>query len=166
MKLTKEDKKKIAELRLFHNLPEKWIAKKFGIHRTNVTYYTKLVDRYGFDIFDQLPKYTKYTNEFKERVVKQFLANRTATVEIALEHKLPNPSLIYQWLKNYNSNCGKIVTMNKGRKTKTNSTQSNSVDVSALIKEIEYLKAENDYLKKLKALREEKERLQIEKKQK
>ena len=37
--------------------------------------------------------------------------------------------------------------MNKGRKTKTNSTQSNSVDVSALIKEIEYLKAENDYLK-------------------
>ena len=60
MKLTKEDKKKIAELRLFHNLPEKWIANKFGIHRTNVTYYTKMVDRYGFDIFDQLLIYHFY----------------------------------------------------------------------------------------------------------
>lgn len=166
MKLTKEDKKKIAELRLFHNLPEKWIANKFGIHRTLVTYYTKLVNRYGFDIFDQLPKYTNYTNEFKEKVVKKFLANRTETVEIALEHKLPNPSLIYQWLKNYNSNCGKIVTMNKGRKTKIKTTHTNSVDISALIKENEYLKAENDYLKKLKALREKKEQLQKEKKQK
>lgn len=166
MKLTKEDKKKIAELRLFHNLPEKWIANKFGIHRTNVIYYTKMAGRYGFDIFDQLPKYTHYTNEFKEQVVKEFLADRTATVEIALKHKLPHPSLIYQWLKNYNSNCGKIVTMSKDRKTKTSTTKLNSVDVSALIKEIEYLKAENDYLKKLKALREKKEQLQTEKKQK
>ena len=162
MKLTAEAKKTIAKLRLIENLPEKWIADKYGVHRCQIIYIVKLAMTYGYDYFDTTPKRRKYSIEFKEEIVKKLLNKEDSVINLALKNKISDPSLIYQWLHNYKKNCGKIVDMKQGPKKKT--TIVDNQDVSSLLERIKYLEAECDYLKKLNALTEQKEKLLTEKK--
>lgn len=115
-------------------------------------------------------QYKKYTGEFKQKVIEDMLNNKLSYGEIKQKYDLPN-NRVQNWERIYLSEGseglyverrGKACTANgtkKGRPTKfTNKVENDLLD------EVQRLRAEVEYLKKLNALVAE--RVQLEKKQK
>ena len=104
-----------------------------------------------------------YDGRFKLQVVQYYLKKRLSLNQTASHFKIPNESAIVRWLKTY-ERCGatglwketrgrKKSTMIKkpGKKVKA-SSDSETEKLVKLQQEVEYLRAENAFLKKLEAL--------------
>jgi len=113
----------------------------------------------------------RYTEEFKRQVLKYMLEHRLSLRQTAAHFGLGQSSQIGIWLRQHYSGSP-VATLAKQRKsavpkkikpikpTDTNDTEKSR---EQLLSELEYLRMENDVLKELKALREEKERTRTKK---
>ena len=101
-----------------------------------------------------------YSPEFKLRVVRYVLDNRCSSADASAHFAIPNETVIQNWLRKYRSG-GSVALVNRrsGPAMKTNKPDEDKsfsdMTHKELLRELEYLRAENAYLKKLKALREE-----------
>ena len=99
-----------------------------------------------------------YSKNFKTRCVKRVIENGESAYFVSLDAGLSNKGLIYIWIDNYykkkyNNNIKK--TRRKMIRDKK-LTKEEMEDKKALKERIEYLEAENIYLKKLDALMKKK----------
>ena len=153
-KLTKEQKIEIYERRL-NGETIKSLALNFNINIHNIEYLIRLIDRHGYSILrDDKNRY--YSKEFKELTINRILTNNESILSVAIDIGLSSTGILTNWIKKYKENCYNVIEKKKGRKPKTMS-RTNEEKIKDLEKEILYLKAENEYLKKLKALVQEKE---------
>ena len=109
--------------------------------------------------------------EFKRRVLKYMLEHRLSLRQTAAHFDLGQSSQIGIWLRQHYSGSPEA-TLAKQRKSAVpkkikpiKPTDTNDAEKSReqLLSELEYLRMENDVLKELKALREEKERTRTKK---
>lgn len=137
------------------------VAQKKGVNITNLRLWYRFYERYGKDGLKER-KYQFYTPSFKlmvlQSIEKEFLSLRGACVRF----NIPSESTIIKWKKVYEIEG--VVGLNskpKGRPAKmSNSIKPNVKKAQKqpltreeeLLKENEYLRAENDLLKKLQAL--------------
>ena len=61
--------------------------------------------------------YRNFTNEFKTKLVKEYLEGKSTLDQIALKNNIDKGTL-GNWIKRYNDNHGIIITMKKGRNKK------------------------------------------------
>ena len=161
-KLTKEQKIEIYERR-WNGETIKSLALNFNINIHNIEYLIRLIDRHGYSILrDDKNRY--YSKEFKELTINRILTNNEPLLSVAIDIGLSSTGILTNWIKKYKENCYNVIEKKKGRKQKTmtkvkkyNKTRTNKEKIKDLGKEILYLKAENEYLKKLNSLVQEKE---------
>lgn len=133
----------------------------FGLHYSIVRHWVRLYDKHGVSGLRRRSSKSTYSVAFKHCLIQQVQLGQSLT-EVSITHNLPTPSLLSNWLKAYkDSGINGLKPKPRGRPiNKKNVNHLDKADSEkskeALLKELAYLRAENDYLKKLDALLREK----------
>ena len=161
-KLTKEDKIKIYERRKKGETISS-LAKNFDVHESNIKYLVDLIEKHGYDILRK-DKNRTYSKDFKLQIINRILISQESINSVALDIGLVSPGILHNWLSKFKENGYNVVEKKKGRKPKSMTKPKKNEKVLSekdKIKQLEeenmYLKAENEYLKKLRALVQERE---------
>ena len=156
-KLTREDKIEIYERRKNGETISS-LAKAFNIREYNIKYLITLIEKHGNNILRK-DKNRAYSKEFKLQAINRILINHESINSVAIDIGLISAGILHNWLSKFKENGYNVVEKKKGRKPKSmtkpkknEKVLSEKDKIKQLEDEIIYLKAENEYLKKLKAL--------------
>jgi len=128
------------------------VARILGANAKVIHTWVALYERHGEKGLFQ--RTGSYSGDFKRKVVEYKKANHLSLLETAVKFCIPNKCVILNWERLYDQsgvdslyreNRGKMKKPKKPKATITNSERD-------IQKELEYLRAENAYLKKLQAL--------------
>ena len=155
MKLTREDKIKIYnERKLGWTLTA--LSSKYRIDENDLRYLIELIDYHGVDIL-RVGKNQKYTKDFKEYAIKCSLIYEESIFSIAIKLGLTSRGMLINWIRQYKENGYNVIEKKRGRvpmkkeqPTPKELTPEEELEIAK--KQIEYLEAENEYLKKLRAV--------------
>ncbi|MCM3768823.1 IS3 family transposase, partial [Neobacillus niacini] len=132
----------------------KSIAKSLGLHHTVLLNWIKQYEHHGADAF--IKPYTSYTTEFKLDVLKYIKETGTSIREAAAIFNIATHSTISKWKNSFEIHgIDALKPTQKGRspmKKQTKKAQPVEGSEEALRAEVERLRMENAYLKKLKGL--------------
>lgn len=136
-------------------------AKRIGVTKAQFQYWLRLYDLHGEAGLQS--SYTNYTVEFKLDVLNFMVQSGMSLMDTAAKFKIPSYSVLVQWKKKFElGGLDALEPKKKGRPSikKVKSTKQAPVEgsVEALQVELERLRMENAYLKKLNALVQNKEK--------
>lgn len=163
-KFTAEDKVQAAFRYLNGNESSYEIAKSLGTNHKAILKWAKQYEYNGVDAF--IKRYTNYTQQFKLDVLKYMIEHGTSFVETAAIFNIAAPSTILVWKKQFETQgLDALQSKKKGRPSMKNENVKRDTkntptegSVEALQAELERLRMENAYLKKLNALVQNKEK--------
>lgn len=99
------------------------LGDELGVQGTSIQDWVRNYEAIGSGAFEQ-SKNKKYSKEFKEIVVKEYLSGQGSHREICKKHQIKSTKQLRDWIKKYNSheelktsNTGGKPIMTKGRKT-------------------------------------------------
>ncbi len=135
-------------------------VKSQSTFRHKIVEWTKIYKLYGADGLKHMPMNKEWTAEERYELVVQVMAGKSTT-SVAIEAGI-NSGQLYQWVRKYKQFGYDGLELGKGRKPKdpdmSKKTKPKELEKSdyeklkLLERENEYLRAENAYLKKLRAL--------------
>jgi transposase len=143
------------------------IARQLGCDKKTIQRWLMLYQQHG--VAGLQFRHGSYTGEFKLKVIHHMLDNHLTLSQVAAIFGVPNDSTVGRWLIVYERQgvAGLLEAKQRGRKKtmkpekpkkiKDASSSPAEQQLAALQAENEYLRAENAFLKKLKALIEEEE---------
>ena len=139
------------------------LAKDFNIHESNIKYLIALIKKHGYNVLRE-DKNRVYSKDFKLQAINRILINHESINSVAIDIGLTSSGILDNWLSKFKENGYNVIEKKKGRKSKsmTKPKKSDKIllekdKIKQLEDEIIYLKAENEYLKKLRALVQERE---------
>ena len=139
------------------------IAKSLGTVHKAVLTWVKQYEYNGVDAF--IKRYTNYTQQFKIDVLNYMIEHGTSLIETAAIFNIAAPSTILVWKKQFETKgIDALQSRKKGRpsmKKETNKQPKQTLvegSSEALQARIKQLEMENEYLKKLNALVQAKEK--------
>lgn len=151
---------------LSKRLSERTLAASFNINRSQLHEWLSVYKRYGADALAPRKKQQHYSATFKLAVLTYKRQHNASLPEVALHFHIPSASTVLMWERRYNQGGINALANRRGRivmKKPKNSTDPQiankpwaELTPKELLREIEYLQAENAYLKKLDALIQEK----------
>ncbi len=159
-KHTFEDRLLAVQKVLNEHVSVREASKIIGADHMQVKYWVSMYERYGESGLRM--RNFSYSGEFKTKVIEDMYKNRLTLYDTALKYGIPSPSTVLSWKRLYDSHGSAVLykdskmwqeTMKSRKKVKQEKTLD--PQTKALLKEVEYLKAENAYLKKLQALVQE-----------
>jgi transposase-like protein len=134
------------------------IANIFKTSDSLIRNWVMQYESHGVEIFLK-KSYTSYSTQFKLDVLKYMNDYGTSPNDTALIFNITSPSLIRKWRRQFESQgIDALKSKKKGRPTMGKKPEKNQPiegSQEALLAEIEYLRMENAYLKKLNALVQE-----------
>ena len=161
-KLTIKDKIEIYERRKKGETISS-LTKSFKVRESNIRYLIALIKKHGYDILRK-DKNRNYSKKFKLQIINRILISHESINSVALDIGLVSSSILHNWLSKFKENGYNVIEKKKGRKPKSmtkpkknDKILSEKEKIKQLEDEILYLKAENEYLKKLRALVQERE---------
>lgn len=96
-----------------------------------------------------------FTFEFKLEIVRRFVAGEATSIELAREHDLSSPRLVRNWVRAYRREGEEALRPKPKGRPAAAADSSGPSELEQLRAENLRLSAENAYLKKLRALREQ-----------
>jgi len=140
------------------------LALKLGIEPKTFHYWIKCFEHHGEKAF--IKSYTNYSAQFKLNVLNYINDQGTSVRETAAIFNLSTPSLLLSWKKEMELyGLDALEPKKKGRPSMKKDNQKQPMEqvpteglVDALQAELERLRMENTYLKKLNALVQNKEK--------
>lgn len=153
-KLTYENKIDIYNKRKA-GLSRSQIANIYNVNITTIKYLVRLIDKHGFKILKI--KHKKYSIDFKMKAINRVLINQESIISVSIDMGLPDKGTLSFWLKKYKENGYNIVERKRGRPTmpKVTKIKENETDkekIKRLEEQVQYLSAELEYTKKLRAV--------------
>lgn len=158
-------KLKVLDLVLKQNYLKPKICKDFGVSLTELKHWIKVYQSDGIDGLISKGTNQSYPPEFKLKILKEYKNGLLSLRELAEKYNIPRGSQISQWSSKFALyGYSGLIPGQRGRKAimkkkRVSPKDYDKLSKEELIKELEYLSAENDFLKKLDAL------IQSEKKQ-
>ena len=139
------------------------IARSIGVNHNAISKWVKQYKFQGVEAF--VKQYTNYSAQFKLDVLNYMIENGTSSNETAAIFGIAAPSTILQWRKQFETKGFDALQSKKKRRPsmkKETNKQPKQAPVEgspeALQAEIDRLRMENEYLKKLNALVQAKEK--------
>ena len=132
-------------------------SEQFKVDPKLVRTWVKQYQSGGIETIKPKSNKAKYSSEFKHHVITTMLTQGLSQSEVALTFKISSPALISHWHKAYRLyGMSGLIPKRKGRTAMTKPFITGKLDdektPTELKRELEYLRAENAYLKKLDAL--------------
>lgn len=147
---------KIEAIQLYNSgVGSTTIAKRLGVsgHLT-ILNWIKLWNKHGLEGITRSKTLPRYSPSFKMKVITWLVKHNASYPETADHFDVPNPGTVWQWKRQYDLHG--IVSFSDRRKRVTIMSEKKKLTPSEenkeLKKRLEYLEAENAYLKKLKAV--------------
>lgn len=145
----------IAVVLFEQGLSNSTVASRLGVSRGAVR---RLEDRFkiwGRAALEPKPTHQAHSFEFKLALVRQFLDGEDTLPNLARMHQLSSSKLLSKWIRIYREQGEDGLRLKaKGRPKLVPDTQSLEVsELEQLRRENQRLQAENAYLKKVRALR-------------
>lgn len=144
------------------------IGTRIGVDHKSVAKWVSLYQAHNMD--GLVTRYTNYSMEFKMDVIRFMNEIGTSLLETAAIYNIPAPTTILQWKKVLEEQGeDALKPKKKGRpsmKEETKKLPPVEGSIEALQAEVERLRMENAYLKKLNALVQNKEKLRSKTKRK
>jgi transposase len=167
-KHTQEFKLEVVRNYLLGAQGQKTLAHRYEIHPSDVM---KWVERYRLHGDAGLvSRYTAYSSDFKLEVLNYMQSKHMSLHQVSAHFNIPSVSTVLKWQKLYTE--GGVQALHsrpRGRPKVTpamakpfvpSDKPANELTPKQLQRELEYLRAENAYLKKLRALVQEKRQAQ------
>ncbi|MGP4953467.1 helix-turn-helix domain-containing protein [Psychrobacter sp. T6-1] len=136
-------------------------GERFEVDPRFVRKWVKQYQSGGIDAIKPKTGKTKYSSDFKYQVIALMLAEELSHSETALKFNISSPSLISHWYKAYRLHgMSGLTSKCKGNtlmKPPIASKPDDEKTPTELKRELQYLRAENAYLKKLDARLRERE---------
>lgn len=156
-KLCYEDKINIYTKKK-NGISRKALAREYKINETNIQYLVRLIDKHGIKIL-RTNNNRKFNKFEKERIINRILLNNESLISVAVDEGLSSPGMLCNWIGKYKNMGYNIVERKRGRsptmnkkEVKPKKNETIEEKVKRLEKENEYLKAEIEYSKKLRAV--------------
>jgi transposase len=141
-------------------------AKELGCPRSTIRRWLGQYKQSGTKGFKR--RNGSYEGLFKLRVVRHYLKKELSLKQTASFFKIPNEAVICQWVKIYKRSGAtglldkwrggkKAIMTKKPSKRKDTQTDPAAQKLAEMQKELDYLRAENAFLKKLEALVQQEE---------
>ena len=131
-------------------------GEKFGLDDKMVFKWVQQYQSGGINAIKPKTGKAKYSSDFKYKVIALMLAEGLSQSETALKFHISSPALISHWHKAYRLyGMSGLTSKYKGSSTMTSpitDKPDNEKTPAELKRELQYLRAENAYLKKLDAL--------------
>jgi len=161
-KFTVETKIKAVREYLAGHESKKEIARRYGVNQKGLRQWIELYRHHGEDGLRK--RYTNYTAEFKLDVLNFMNDTGASSLEAAAVFNIPSRTTVVNWKEAVDrSGMEALIPTKKGRpsmKEKPKKPVPSKESNETLQEEVERLRMENAYLKKLNALVKEKERSQ------
>jgi transposase len=131
-------------------------ANVLGTCKKAVERWVKMYQKFGTQ--GLLMKHGSYTGDFKVSVIEYMHANHLSLFETAITFGIPTHGTVSNWERIYYEEGPQgLYKSNRGRKSKMNSDKPKKKNFNKemeedLIAEVQRLRMENEYLKKLQAL--------------
>lgn len=153
-KFSNMEKMKVVYRYQTESVSYKQLSAQVGIDASSIRHWVRLVHHHGIEAF--LYPYTKYSASFKLGVIQLIETENYSIREAAAQSHLPDPSMLRRWVNKWRIHgatafpvCGEKEPMMPRQNDNQTSTD---VKLNEMKKEMEQLRMENDYLKKLNAL--------------
>jgi transposase len=167
-KFTVENKIQAARAYLTGPDSQNEIARRYGVNRKVLQQWIGLYRHHGEEGFGK--RYTNYTTEFKLDVLNFMNDTGASSFEAAAVFNIPTGTTVVKWKEAIErGGIGALIPKKKGRppmKEKPKKVAPQNDSKESLQEEVERLRMENAYLKKLNALVKEKESSQRNSKRK
>ncbi len=163
-KFNLELKKEAINQYLSGSAGAKSIAKALGVNHEVLRMWIKQYEYHGLKAFEK--SYTAYSMPFKLDVLNYMNENGTSPNEAAVIFNISSPGVIRRWRSEFNEyGSDALIPKKKGRRIMSDKQNNGSNQnkpaqgsIEALQAELERLRMENAYLKKLNALVQNKEK--------
>ena len=162
-KFTSERKLKIVKNFNSKIISQNEYASQMGVTRAQFQFWLKLYELHGEEAFENT--YTNYPVPFKLNVLNYMVQNGASLMDTAALFKIPSYTIVYSWQKQMAyGGIDALEPKLKGRPSmkKKSTNQPKNVlaegSTEALQARIKQLEMENEYLKKLNALVQVKEK--------
>jgi transposase-like protein len=163
-KYTSEDKIRAVQTYLNGNDGGNKVAERLGVSRSQYWNWVNQYKNHGEEAFNK--GYTNHSTQYKLDVLHFMQDNGTSINETAAIFNIPSPSTILQWSRHFEAEgIDALKSKKKGRPSMKKDSQKGNKrqkpvegSLEALQAEIDQLRMENAYLKKLNALVQNKEK--------
>jgi transposase-like protein len=153
MKFTLQEKLKFARIHFDDGLPFSEISKKYHIEITGLKYACRLYERWGSKAFKEDNQRRKYARETKLRAIHDMEMNNKTYRDIGIELMMTNANIVRDWYQKYKSEGEVAIQDTFAREAyKHHDDKVLEKEYKKLLQDLEYTKAENEYLKKSYAL--------------
>lgn len=161
-KYSKEQKIAAVNRYLVGSESIKQISDQLEIDQSSLNKWVMHYKQHGLPAFEK--KYTQYDADFKLSVLNYVHSKGVSHQQAAADFDIRNHGIITKWMNQYES--GGLQALTPKRRGRPSMTRKKTVTKKAdsdlsreeLLKELEYLRAENDFLKKYDALLQAKEK--------
>lgn len=164
IKFSEELKLQVVLDYLEKHIPQKKIAKKYNVAPGDVQKWVDAYEAHGVEglIIHQY-NHNKYDGEFKIKVVEYMHTHNYSARQTAAHFNIPSYTSVCQWEQKYlKGGNASLLLETRGKKSnmpnkikKLNKKKDENEE--SLIEEVKRLRMENEYLKKLNALIQERE---------
>ena len=160
-----EFKREVSEKYLEGELCLKSVGKMYNIDSSTVRKWAYVYRKHGLKTLSGQKR--RYDDNFRLNVVRDVIDNSLSIREAAVKYGIPAFNTISKWIKKYSEVDFSMKGQKEDLRPKTPAVYQRNRSTQLTIserEELEFLRVENAYLKKLKALAQEKLRLEQKKK--
>jgi transposase len=153
MRLSNEEKLKMVLEHLDQGIPLHTLSEKYDYDVSNVKYFVGLYRMHGENVFLKRGDTTTYTREQKLQAIDRVNKEHISYRQLSLQMGLIDPGILRDWVNLYKAKGESAIQTTHARKSYLkHEDRLDRIADKTLRERLEYLEAENAYLKKLYAL--------------
>lgn len=148
-----KQKLEMAKRHLEKGITLRELSEECDLNLKNIKYFISLYELHGEKVFLKRETMNEHTREIKLAAITKVLVDGRSQRSVALELGLSDATILRDWIKLYQTRGESSIQTSRRRKSyELKEEKLDRIANKDLLQRLEYLEAENEYLKKLHSL--------------